>query len=84
VALIGNSAYRCYPRRTPSTSRKPGPAFEIDPGKLAEEARYDGLFVLRTNARITPLQAVLRYDAAGPRNRLGVSRTPIPNSSAAS
>ena len=36
-------------------------AFEIDPGKLAEEARYDGLFVLRTNARITPLQAVLRY-----------------------
>jgi len=44
VALIGNSAYRCYPRRTPSTSRKPGPAFEIDPGKLADEARYDGLF----------------------------------------
>jgi hypothetical protein len=25
------------------------------------QARYDGLFVLRTNARITPLQAVLRY-----------------------
>jgi hypothetical protein len=60
-ALIGNSAYRRYLRRTPSASGKPGPAFEIDPGKLAEEARYDGLFVLRTNARITPLQAVLRY-----------------------
>ena len=29
--------------------------------KLAEEARYDGLFVLRTNARVSPLQAVLRY-----------------------
>ena len=29
---------------------KPGPAFEIDPGKLAEEARFDGVFVLRTNA----------------------------------
>jgi len=54
-ALIGNSAYRRYLR---ATSKK---AFEIDPGKLAEEARYDGLFVLRTNARITPLQAVLRY-----------------------
>jgi transposase len=54
-ALIGNSAYRRYLR---TTSKK---AFEIDPGKLAEEARYDGLFVLRTNARITPLQAVLRY-----------------------
>jgi hypothetical protein len=40
---------------------KPGPAFESDPGKLAEEARFDGIFVLRTNARVTPLQAVLRY-----------------------
>jgi Transposase DDE domain len=55
-ALIGNSAYRRYLRRTGK-----GAAFEIDPGKLAEEARYDGLFVLRTNARITPRQAVLRY-----------------------
>jgi len=60
-ALIGNSAYRRYLRRTSSASGKPGPAFEIDPGKLAEEARFDGLFVLRTNTRITPLQAVLRY-----------------------
>jgi hypothetical protein len=54
-ALIGNSAYRRYLR---TTSKK---AFAIDIGKLADEARYDGLFVLRTNARITPLQAVLRY-----------------------
>jgi hypothetical protein len=60
-ALIGNSAYRRYLRRPRTGTGKPGPAFEIDPGKLAEEARYDGLFVLRTNARITPLQAVLRY-----------------------
>ena len=35
--------------------------FKIDPAKLADEAPCDGLFVLRTNARITPLQAVLRY-----------------------
>jgi hypothetical protein len=55
-ALIGNSAYRRYLRST--TGRR---AFEIDPGKLADEARFDGIFVLRTNARITPLQAVLRY-----------------------
>jgi hypothetical protein len=55
-ALIGNSAYRRYLRRTGK-----GGAFEIDPGKLADEARYDGVFVLRTNAGITPLQAVLRY-----------------------
>jgi hypothetical protein len=55
-ALIGNSAYRRYLRTT--SGRR---AFEIDPGKLADEARYDGIFVLRTNARVTPLQAVLRY-----------------------
>ena len=60
-ALIGNSAYRRYLRRTPSGDGKPSPAFEIDLGKLAEEARFDGVFVLRTNARVTPLQAVLRY-----------------------
>ncbi len=55
-ALVGNSAYRRYLRTT--TDQR---AFEIDPGKLADEARYDGVFVLRTNARLTPLQAVLRY-----------------------
>jgi len=55
-ALIGNSAYRRY-LRAASDQR----AFEIDLGKLADEARYDGVFVLRTNARLTPLQAVLRY-----------------------
>jgi hypothetical protein len=47
--LIGNSAYRRYLR---ATAKK---AFEIEIGKVAEEARYDGLFVLRTTARITPL-----------------------------
>jgi hypothetical protein len=54
-ALIGNSAYRRYLRATTPD------AFEIDAGKLADEARYDGIFVLRTNAKISPLQAVLRY-----------------------
>jgi len=60
-ALIGNSAYRRYLRRVGDENGTRGPAFEIDAGKLADEARYDGIFVLRTNARITPLQAVLRY-----------------------
>jgi hypothetical protein len=55
-ALIGTSAYLRYLRTT--TGRR---AFEIDPGKLADEARFDGIFVLRSNARISPLQAVLRY-----------------------
>jgi hypothetical protein len=65
-ALIGNSAYRRYLRRVASpgpqgAKGKLPPAFEIDAGKLAEEARYDGIFVLRTNARVTPLQAMLKY-----------------------
>ena len=55
-ALIANSAYRRYLRRTGA-----GKAFEVDAGKLAEEARFDGIFVLRANARMTPLNAVLRY-----------------------
>lgn len=58
-ALIGNSAYRRYLRRARDGAA--GPAFEIDPGKAAEEAKYDGIFVLRTNTRLHPLQAMLRY-----------------------
>jgi hypothetical protein len=60
-ALVGNSAYRRYLRRIGARGDKPGPAFEIDVGKIADEARFDGVFVLRTNARLTPLRAVLRY-----------------------
>src|SRR5262249_38962386 len=55
-ALIGNSAYRRYLRAAAGCR-----VFEIDPGQLVDEARFDGLFVLRSNARISPLQAVLRY-----------------------
>lgn len=60
-ALIGNSAYRRYLRRAGARDGAAGPAFEIDPGKAAEEAKYDGIFVLRTNTRLHPLQAMLRY-----------------------
>ena len=68
-ALIGNSAYRRYLRkRAGSKDKTKGKdkdegdrVFEIDAGKLAEEARFDGIFVLRTNANVTPLRAVLRY-----------------------
>jgi len=61
-ALIGNAAYRRFLR--PVSDGKPGrtrKSFEIDAGKLAEEARFDGVFVLRANARISPPQAVRRY-----------------------
>lgn len=58
-ALIGNSAFRRYLRK--AAAARDRSAFEIDAGKIAEEARFDGIFVLRTNAKVTPLQAVLRY-----------------------
>jgi transposase len=58
-ALVGNSAYRRYLRKIGKA--KDNRSFEIDAGKLAEEARFDGIFVLRTNTKVTPLQAVLRY-----------------------
>ena len=45
-SLIGNTAYRRYLRRTGQAAGATGSAFEIDPGKLAEEAKYDGIFVL--------------------------------------
>lgn len=53
-ALVGNSAYRRYIKTS-------GKSFEIDLSKLADEARFDGITVLRTNAKVTPLQAVIRY-----------------------
>jgi hypothetical protein len=53
-----NSAYRRYLRKIREVKGKQ--QFEIDAGKLAEEARFDGIFVLRNQCHITPLQAVLR------------------------
>ena len=53
-ALVGNSAYRRFLKTA-------GPHFTIDRAKVEAEARFDGLFVLRTNATLTPLQAMLRY-----------------------
>ena len=58
-ALVGNAGYRRYLRKSKEAEGKQ--VFEIDAGKLADEAQFDGVFVLRTNAKITPLQAVLRY-----------------------
>jgi hypothetical protein len=54
-SLIGNSAYRRY-LRTPDEQH-----FIIDEARIADEARYDGLYVLRTNTRLHPLKVMLRY-----------------------
>ena len=72
-ALIGNSGYRRYLRKNKEAEGKQ--VFEIDAGKLADEAQFDGIFVLRTNAKITPLQAVLRYrDLLQVEDLFGVAR----------
>ena len=53
--LVGNSAYRRY-LKTPDEKH-----FTIDEDRVAEDARYDGLYVLRTNTRLNPLNVMLRY-----------------------
>ena len=35
--------------------------FAIDEARVAADARFDGIFVLRTNTTLDPLQAMLRY-----------------------
>jgi transposase len=54
-ALVGNSAYRRY-LKTPNEGH-----FEIDEKRVAEDARYDGLYVLRTNMSLDALAIMLRY-----------------------
>jgi transposase len=54
-ALVGNSAYRRYLKTSEQAH------FTIDEARVAEDARYDGLYVLRTNTKLDPLQAMLRY-----------------------
>ena len=54
-SLVGNSAYRRY-LKTPDQQH-----FAIDEARVAEEARYDGLYVLRTNTQMSPLTVMRRY-----------------------
>jgi hypothetical protein len=63
-ALVGNSGYRRF------LADRTGEGVTIDPAKVAADARFDGLFVLRTNTRLTALQVVLRY-----RNLLAVEQS---------
>jgi transposase len=54
-ALVANKGFRRF-LKTPQ-----GDGFVIDRAKIEADARFDGLFVLRTNTRIAALQVVLRY-----------------------
>jgi len=54
-SLVSNSAYRRY-LKTPDEQH-----FSIDEARVAEDARYDGLYILRTNTRLQPLNVMRRY-----------------------
>src|SRR5512144_1253262 len=54
-ALVGNTGFRRY-LKTISDQH-----FAIDPDKVEEEKKFDGIFVLRTNIDLNPLEAMLCY-----------------------
>jgi hypothetical protein len=54
-ALVGNKGFRQF-LRTEGNSH-----FAIDPERVAAAAKFDGIYVIRTNAQISPLAVALRY-----------------------
>jgi hypothetical protein len=54
-ALVGNKGYRRY------LSVAGSEHFRIDEAKVAEDARYDGKWVLRTNTDLDPAEVALQY-----------------------
>ena len=54
-ALVGNTGFRRF-LKTEGHGH-----FAIDPSKAEEDAKFDGVFVLRTNTDLDPLAAMLRY-----------------------
>jgi Transposase DDE domain len=51
-ALVGNTGFRRY-LKTISEEH-----FAIDPDKIEEEQKFDGIFVLRTNTDLNPLETI--------------------------
>ncbi len=54
-SLVGNKGYRRF-LKDPE-----GEGFAIDRDKVEEDAKFDGVFVLQTNASFSPLEAMLVY-----------------------
>jgi Transposase DDE domain len=54
-SLVGNKGYRRYLSGDGSSH------FEVDEAKLAEDARYDGKWVLRTNTELDTAEVALQY-----------------------
>src|ERR1700712_5169751 len=54
-ALVGNKGFRRF-LKTDADSH-----FAIDPERVAAAAKFDGVYVIRTNVQISPLVVALRY-----------------------
>ena len=54
-ALVGNKGFRRF-LKTEGDSH-----FAIDPERVAAAAKFDGIYVIRTNTQISPLVIALRY-----------------------
>jgi hypothetical protein len=54
-ALVGNTGYRRF-LKTAGDGH-----FAVDRARVEEDARFDGIFVLRTNTDLDPLRTMLRY-----------------------
>src|SRR5271165_380158 len=54
-SLVGNNGYRRF------LATRGDDNFAIDCAKAEEDAKFDGVFVLRTNADLTPLETMLCY-----------------------
>jgi hypothetical protein len=63
-SLVGNTGYRRF------LAAPKADGFAIDPAKVEADARFDGVFVLRTSLSMSALAVVLRY-----RNLLAVEQS---------
>ena len=54
-SLVGNKGYRRF------LANPQGGGFSIDRAKVDEDAKFDGVFVLQTNAHLSALEAMLVY-----------------------
>jgi hypothetical protein len=54
-AMVGNKGFRRFLKIEGDSH------FAIDPERVAAAAKFDGIYVIRTNARISPLVVALRY-----------------------
>ena len=54
-SLVGNKGYRRF------LANPKGDGFSIDRGKVEEDAKFDGVFVLQTNSHLSPLEAMVVY-----------------------